>query len=112
MINRKRNALIKIRVTATEKARFDAEYAKSGLSSRADFIAALMRDKPVVVVNDLMPVLAELRRQGNNLNQIAHKLNAEGDINSATMTMLIERWMQTFDTLMHTALEVRKNAGL
>jgi len=110
MSNRKRNVFLRIRMTELELERFDKEYCKTRYKSRADFVLALMKKKPIIVINDIIPVLAELRYQGNNLNQIAHKLNGMGSINSAAMSDLINRWAEVYDKLSSIALEVNKGA--
>lgn len=110
MKNRKRNRQIKMAMTDTELKRFDEEYNKTRCKSRTDFVMALLDDKPIIVIKDIIPVLAELRYQGNNLNQIAHKLNATGSINSAAMMDLIKRWAEVYDKLISIVLEVNEGA--
>ncbi len=110
MVNRKRDHQILISMTEKEKKKFDEEYSKTRCKSRADFVMALIDDKPIIVIKDIIPVLAELRYQGNNLNQIAHKLNATGSINSAAMRDLIKRWAEAYDKLISIALEVNEGA--
>lgn len=110
MSNRKRNMFLRIRMTALELERFDKEYCKTRYKSRADFVLALIEKKPIIVINDIIPVLAELRYQGNNLNQIAHKLNGMGSVNSAAMSDLIKRWAKAYDMLTAIAVEVNKDA--
>lgn len=110
MVKRKRDKVIKIRMTEAEKKKFDAEYEKTRFSSRADFILAMINDKPVVVVENLTPVLAELRRHGNNLNQIAHRLNNADYLNSQSMSMVISRWIEAYDKLIKVEQEIKNNA--
>ena len=97
-------------MTEAEKKKFDAEYEKTRFSSRADFILAMINDKPVVVVENLTPVLAELRRHGNNLNQIAHRLNNADYLNSQSMSMVISRWIEAYDKLIKVEQEIKNNA--
>ena len=78
-INRTRNKGVTLRMTAEELKEFRAKFEKSQEDNQTDFIMALLRNKPIVVNNELVPVLAELKRQGNNLNQIARRLH-EGTV--------------------------------
>lgn len=56
------------RVSETEKQLIDDKVRTSGLS-RTDFLIRALSDKPVVQVENGNEILAELKRQGNNLNQ-------------------------------------------
>lgn len=109
MVKRKRDKLLQIRVTEAEKKKFNAEYSKTRYISRADFILAMIDEKPVVVVENLTPVLAELRRHGNNLNQIAHRINNADYLNSQPMSQLISRWIEAYDKLINIEQEIKNN---
>ena len=56
------------RVSEQEKNLIDDKLAKSGLTMR-DFILRSITDKPIIVIERGGEILAELKRQGNNLNQ-------------------------------------------
>lgn len=51
-----------------EKNLIDEKIAKSGLTMR-EFILRSITDKPIIVIERGGEILAELKRQGNNLNQ-------------------------------------------
>lgn len=112
MENRKRNKLLQIRMTESEQKRFDEEYAKTRFNSRADFVLALIDKQPIVVIDSLGPILAELRRQGNNLNQMAHKINAANGEDVQPMARLISRWIEAYDRLIELEQEIRANAAI
>ena len=83
--NRQRQKQIKIRCTAEEFNAAAANAAQSGLSVSAYARAAMLgnagaRAKARLPVDGqlLRQVLAQHGRYGNNLNQIAYVLNAEG----------------------------------
>ena len=48
---------------------FEKKMQKSKLRSRADFIMALVRDKPIIVPEGFRELAVELKREGNNFNQ-------------------------------------------
>lgn len=73
--NRKRNETLTVRLTKTERDRIAEKAARAGLSL-TEYILALSRDTPILVPPDMTPVLRELKRIGNNLNQIAAKVNS------------------------------------
>ena len=56
------------RVSEQEKNLIDEKIAKSGLTMR-EFILRSITNKPVIVIERGGEILAELKRQGNNLNQ-------------------------------------------
>ena len=77
-VNRTRNKAITLRMTAEELALFQSQFEKSEAKNQTDFVLQLLDEKPIVVNHELSEVLAELKRQGNNLNQIAKQLNRTG----------------------------------
>ena len=73
--NRYRNKQMIVRFTEKEFAEFFAKMNKSKSKSRSDFIMSLVRNNPIIVPDGLPEITAELKRQGNNLNQIARLFN-------------------------------------
>lgn len=80
--NRKRRASIEIALTPEERAEIERRAADAGLSLSSFCRAAALGDagprarrRPIVDAVELAKTHAELRRIGNNLNQIAHALN-------------------------------------
>ena len=57
------------RASEQEKNLIDSAIAKSGLTI-TDFVIRSITDKPITVIENGNEILAELKRQGNNLNQI------------------------------------------
>ena len=56
------------RVSEQEKNLIDEKLAKSGFTMR-EFILRSITNKPIIVIANGGEILAELKRQGNNLNQ-------------------------------------------
>lgn len=80
---RQRTAALLIALTPAERADFEARAAKAGLSLSAFARAAALgeagpraRRRPIVDAAELASVHAELKRVGNNVNQIAKALNS------------------------------------
>ena len=73
--NRKRNPTLTIRVTAAEKDAIVRTAAKARMSL-TDYIVASSLLTEIHVAEDTRPLLTELKRIGNNLNQISTKINA------------------------------------
>ena len=72
---RKRNKVVPVRFSDHELSVIDAN-AKRANMSRTEFLVSAGMDKPVVILDDLKPTLAELRRIGNNINQLTRKANS------------------------------------
>ena len=72
--NRKRSQTLTIRVTAAEKDAIVRNAAKARMSL-TDYIVASSLLTEIHVAEDTRPLLAELKRIGNNLNQISTKIN-------------------------------------
>jgi len=60
--------------------------------TQTDFFLAVLRKKPIIVIEDLRPMLQELKRQGNNLNQIARKLNETNNFGESATKVMNECW--------------------
>ena len=73
--NRKRNQTLTIRVTAAEKDTIVRNATKARMSL-TDYIVASSLLTEIHVAEDTRPLLTELKRIGNNLNQISMKINA------------------------------------
>lgn len=69
-VKRNRPITYSFRVSERERRIIDEKVKTSGLS-RTDFLIRALTDKPVVVFERTGEVLQELKRQGNNLNQIS-----------------------------------------
>ena len=72
---RKRNHVVPIRFSDHELLVIDAN-AKRANMSRTEFLVSAGMNKPIVILDDLKPMLAELRRIGNNVNQLTRKANS------------------------------------
>lgn len=76
-VNRKRDKQIKFYVTEKEYEEIKKKVEKSKLKQR-DYLIKSALNKKIIVVDGLKEILLELSREGNNLNQIAKKIN-EGE---------------------------------
>ena len=70
--NRTRQFAYNFRASEQEKNLIDKAIAKSGLTMTA-FVIRAITEKPITVIENGNEILAELKRQGNNLNQVARK---------------------------------------
>ena len=71
---RRRDTTLTIRLTKAEKERIERN-AKRAERSVTDYLVLLSLQTPIHVAEDVKPLLIELKRIGNNLNQIAAKIN-------------------------------------
>ena len=88
-VNRTRNKAITLRMTAEELALFQSQFEKSEAKNQTDFVLQLLDEKPIVVNHELSEVLAELKRQGNNLKQ----LNQGTPFGEASKCVMNECWV-------------------
>ena len=75
-VNRRRNITLTVRLTEEEKAHI-VKMAKKANLSLTDYIVELSKLVPIVVPENVKPLLIELRRIGNNINQIATRANMD-----------------------------------
>ena len=73
--NRKRNQTLTVRLTAAGKDAITRNAAKARMNL-TDYIVASSLLTEIHVAEDTRPLLIELKRIGNNLNQISMKINA------------------------------------
>lgn len=73
---RKRKVQLNVRMTEEEAERLRKKVEQSGLTQRK-YILKCILGKDVRNTDGIKAVLPELKRQGNNLNQIARKLNEQ-----------------------------------
>ena len=95
--NRKRNQTLSIRLTPAEKKEITAK-AKQAQMTLTDYLIECSRNTDITVT-DLSEVLVELKRIGNNINQIARKVNSKrfffGNFNS-----VIEGQRKIYDAIL------------
>lgn len=72
---RRRNETLTVRLTRTEKASILAK-AKRAKMNLTEYILAISKQTEIVLPPDTAPIVIELKRIGNNLNQIAAKVNS------------------------------------
>jgi hypothetical protein len=72
---RKRNRVVPVRFSDHELSVIDAN-AKRAKMNRTEYLVSAGMDKPIVILDDLKPMLTELCRIGNNINQLTRKANS------------------------------------
>ena len=75
--NRKREKQIKFYVNEKEYDQIKKKVEKSKLKQQ-EYLIKIALNKKIIVIDGLKEILLELSREGNNLNQIAKKIN-EGE---------------------------------
>ena len=86
---RKRNRVVPVRFSDHELSVIDAN-AKRAKMSRTEYLVSAGMDKPIVILDDLKPMLKELCRIGNNINQLTRKANS-GEIYVVGLTEINEQ---------------------
>ena len=95
--NRKRNQTLTIRLTVSEKDAIIRNAAKARMSL-TDYIVASSLLTEIHVAEDTRPLLTELKRIGNNLNQITMKINA-GAFQSYNFQKVIDMQKSIYEEL-------------
>ena len=72
---------------------FTAQMGKAKQKTQTDFFLSVLYKKPIIVIEDLRPLLQELKRHGNNLNQIARKLNESPQFGGGAKKVMNECWL-------------------
>ena len=96
--NRKRNQTLTIRVPDGEKNAITQKAAKARMSV-TDYIVASSQLTQIHVAEDTRPLVTELKRIGNNLNQISMKINV-GAFQSYNFQEVIEMQRSIYEALL------------
>ena len=74
--NRKRDKTLTVRLTESEKALIEKK-AKRANMNLTEYIIAVSNKSKINVAENTKPLLVELKRIGNNINQIATRANMD-----------------------------------
>lgn len=99
--NRRRDNTLTIRLTKAEKERIERN-AKRAERSITDYLVLLSLETPIHVAEDVKPLLIELKRIGNNLNQIAAKINS-GVFHSYDFQDVVDEQKKIYEQLLSIA---------
>lgn len=99
--NRRRDNTLTIRLTKAEKERIERN-AKRAERSITDYLVLLSLEMPIHVAEDVKPLLIELKRIGNNLNQIAAKINS-GVFHSYDFQDVVDEQKKIYEQLLEIA---------
>jgi hypothetical protein len=89
---RTRSRAMSIRMTDVEYEKWQDKYIRSGEKNQTDFLMRLLDESVILVIEDYKQCLVELKRQGNNLNQIARHLNEGGKLAADQREALAGAW--------------------
>lgn len=103
--NRKRSETLTIRLTKAEKAALTAKARKAKMTL-TEYILAVSKDTKIVLPPETAPIILELKRIGNNLNQLAAKVNS-GVTYVADLTEIIENQNKVYELLLTLTEECR-----
>ena len=103
---RKRNISIPIRVTEKELSVIDKKAARARLT-RTEYLITCALGREITLIEDLKPILADLRRVGNNLNQLTRLANMN-QIRAVNLDECAEMLERTYEAIHELAK--RKNS--
>ena len=90
---RSQTETITIRLTEEEKDALTEKHMYAGSPSWRQFILDMCMRGQIIVSEDMRKLNAELRRQGNNLNQLT-RLAHQGRIDAVDLTELLDCYRQ------------------
>ncbi len=99
--NRRRDMTLTIRLTDSEKKKIVAKSRKARMST-TDFIIACADNAVIKTPEDLRSVVSQLKRIGNNINQIAIKVNS-GAVYSVNFDKVIEMQNKIYEKIFEIA---------
>lgn len=103
--NRRHSETLTVRLTKAEKAAIIAK-SKRAKIKLTEYILTISKDTKIVLPPDTAPIVLKLKRVGNNLNQIATKVNS-GVTYLENLTEVIEKQNKIYELLLKLAEECR-----
>ena len=97
MATRTRNQVIAFRVTPAERRQISAKIKRSGLSQQEYLLDAAL-NRPIYVMEELKPILSELRAWGKNLNQLT-ALAHQGRVQTVYLQELTAALGRTYEAV-------------
>ena len=97
-MKRTRSHQVSFRLNDKEYALLQRKLASSGLSLTEFFIETISKGK-VIVINDFIPLLSELKRQGVNLNQLARRANQFSPLSEYEIINTLQQCQNTYRQL-------------
>lgn len=95
---RKRDKTLTIRLTESEKMMIEKKASKAKLNL-TEYIISVSSKSKISVTEDTKPLLMELKRIGNNINQIAMKINS-GVVSSYNFDEVISMQRKIYEQLL------------
>ena len=104
MANRKRNIMVRFRVTPEEKTMIEEKMSQVGTSNMEAYLRKMSIDGYILKLDlpEIKEMISLLRRSSNNLNQIAKRINQTGRLYGEDM----EDILQNQERLWQTANEI------
>ena len=97
-MKRTRSHQVSFRLNDIEYALLQSKFAASGKSLTEFFIETISKGK-VIVINDFIPLLSELKRQGVNLNQLTRRINQFSPMTEQEIITTLQQCQNTYRRL-------------
>lgn len=97
-MNKTRQNQMTFRCTDDEYARVKNKIKESGCKQQEYLLAAALNQK-VVSINEIAEIMHEIKKQGVNLNQIAHRLNSGEAVSDQEILREIEEVKEVWQSL-------------
>ena len=119
MANRTRNIVLRVPVTAEERAMIERKMQQMGTGCFSVYARKMLIDGYVIRLDysDVKAMTAELQKIGTNINQIARRVNATGTLYAQDMEdikgAMAEIWQlqrSSVESISHSALSVRSDS--
>ena len=93
MANRKRNIMIRFRVTPEEKSLIEEKMMQVGTSNMEAYLRKMSIDGYILKLDlpEIKEMISLLRRSSNNLNQIAKRVNQTGRLYGEDMEDILRK---------------------
>ena len=101
--NRKRTKQVVIRMTEDEYTAIKLKVDQSELSQQ-DYLIKALSNKKIIVVDGIKELTVELKRIGNNLNQLTHACN-EGKADCQAEVAVIEKELNSIWRLLRLSVQ-------
>jgi len=93
--------MMRFRVTPEEKDMIEQKMSQFGTQNREAYLRKMAIDGYVINLDlpELQEIVSLLRRSGNNINQIARRVNETGRVYDADMDSILQKQDAIWDSL-------------
>ena len=104
-MKRKRSHNVSVRLSDEEYERLQYKLSHSGLTL-TEFLINAINGQKINYVKGYIPLIAELKRHGNNLNQLTHRINEYSEVTQQEINNTLQECRECYKKIYQMTVKV------